>query len=1223
MKSLPQWSATFLLATPFGAWALGLGDIELQSALNQPLRAEIDLTATPEELEGLRVALATRDTFERFNLDRPAWLSDLRFEIRQSGPGRYVVSVTSRQPIPDPFVTMLVEATWPRGRLLREYTVLLDPPVFSPDIGAAPPIRQAEAGAPASPQGGAIARRPEPSPPAAPASAGPATARAAAPAAAPTGSVTDGRYGPVEAAETLWSIATRIRPADVTVNQMMAALYEANPGAFDGNMNVLLRGATLTIPSRDALLARSPAEATALVRSQENAWGGRTGSGSSETAVAAASSTESQQGRLRLLPPSTESVIGASSAGQSASSGAGADDVARLEGEVARLTAELEQNRRLLELRNAELEALQARLADVGAQPVGAEPAASLPATTAGVDLESEQLFVDETPADSPLEDEVGAGTDESVEGAVASAAGAEDAERPAEAEASAAETPAPAPVAVPPARSSAPEPSLVSRVLGALSSPFLLIGLGIGAVLLTAVWYLRNRREDIEDVTGRWDALEAELEDAHRDTESRLEALDDGAHADEHAEPMPAAAGAARAASREEPPVGDIDDSMSSQTVINLDQGDALAEADFHMAYGLYDQAAELVQKALEAEPHRRDLRLKLLEVFFVWGNKDAFRDAARELKAEIGGLPDGDWDKVLIMGKQLCPDDELFAESAAPAEAVDVALEAEGTELDFAFDDKGAGSAVDGLDFDIAATGEHDVSELGLDAVDAGTSDDEIGLDNDDDMLAIGARTAAGLEAALFAGSDDDDDTGRHESGADDVTAALDDDASTTLADATDFAIDDSAATQETPTVESETTGFGEDWAAALGLEDTGTATALEVDSDDGAADGLAPTIETPTIEAAGPEAPTVETPTVETAWADSDAPTMESPWLDPNAAGDDAIDSDAPTMETPWASPESGDETLLVDSGSRWSDDGDAPTIDAAGPEAPTVETPALGLADTASTQHLREASGETTAMPTVEQTDLHSAPSDFTEEIDLEDLGLTVEDLSGLPDDLGVLPDGELGLGDTREQPKLDEDSLLSATGITEVAEDEAIEDIGTAVLGDRDATMLAPPIDDQLVHGSTEVLERDDALSSGDTSLLKMLEGDDVEQAATATDTGLDLDLDDLSAALSAGDTVEQPRSSVESDLFEDRGSTPVDLDVGYETIGSDDPTNTEDLGALDPHTMTEIGTKLDLARAYIDMGDPDGARSILEEVLDEGDAGQRREAQGLIDALAN
>src|SRR5690606_21394921 len=422
----------------------------------------------------------------------------------------------------------------------------------------------------------------------------------------------------------------------------------------------------------------------------------------------------------------------------------------------------------------------------------------------------------------------------------------------------------------------------------------------GIGAVLLTAVWYLRNRREDVEDVTGRWEALEAELSDDGEEPTGQFEALDDGASV---AGPVAATAGTAAVAgkaaagAREEPAAANLDDSISSQTVINLDQGDVLAEADFHMAYGLYDQAAELVQKALEQEPHRRDLRLKLLEVFFVWGNKDAFRDAARDLKAEIGGMPDGDWDKVLIMGKQLCPDDELFAESAAPAEAVDVALEAEGTELDFAFDEKGGGgSAIDGLDFDLASTGEREA----LDA-DAADDDDEIVLGGDDDMLEIGARTAAGLEAALFADSDDDDEkTGKHASGtsdeADEVTG-LDHDALSAFGDATDVDIGDSAPTQETPTVETETGGFGDDWAAALGLEDTGTAAALEVDTEQ-EQDGFAPTVETQTMEAIGPEAPTVETPTVETAWADSESPTMESPWLH-DSAGADTIDSDAPTM------------------------------------------------------------------------------------------------------------------------------------------------------------------------------------------------------------------------------------------------------------------------------------------------------------------------------------
>ena len=263
------------------------------------------------------------------------------------------------------------------------------------------------------------------------------------------------------------------------------------------------------------------------------------------------------------------------------------------------------------------------------------------------------------------------------------------------------------------------------------------------------------------------------------------------------------------------------------------------------------------------------------------------------------------------------------------------------------------------------------------------------------------------------------------------------------------------------------------------------------------------------------------------------------------------------------------------------------------------------------------------------PTVEQSGLNVPASDRTAEIDLDDLGLDVKDIEELPEDLGDLPVAADSETDTREQPVLnadEEDDLLSATGVTQVLHSEEDEQAfgeeedeeeftqrNTAVLGDEDATMLAPSFDDGTMTG-TEVLdgrfEFDD--ESGDTSLVKQLKKDD----------GIDLNLDDLSAALQGGDTVEQPRSSsFGNDVF-GGGDTPVDLDVGRDVLGSDDPTGTEEVSPLDPQTMTEVGTKLDLARAYIDMGDPEGARSILEEVLDEGDPNQRREAQSLIDVLS-
>ena len=244
---------------------------------------------------------------------------------------------------------------------------------------------------------------------------------------------------------------------------------------------------------------------------------------------------------------------------------------------------------------------------------------------------------------------------------------------------------------------------------------------------------------------------------------------------------------------------------------------------------------------------------------------------------------------------------------------------------------------------------------------------------------------------------------------------------------------------------------------------------------------------------------------------------------------------------------------------------------------------------------------------TEAPTVETPALGTTTGEFTAEIDLDDLGLDVKDIEGLPNDLGDLP-----TSDTREQPSLrDDDALLSATGVTKVLhgadvdEDEVSLDSQTSVLEDQDATMLSGTLT------GTEVLEgRRKGDNSGNTSLVKSL--------GVKDDGAVDLDLADLTAALHSADTVEQPRN-FSRDVF-GSGSTPLDLDVGNGAAADDDPTGTEEQ-ALDPQTMTEVGTKLDLARAYIDMGDPEGARSILQEVLDEGDSNQRREAQGLIDAL--
>ena len=146
---------------------------------------------------------------------------------------------------------------------------------------------------------------------------------------------------------------------------------------------------------------------------------------------------------------------------------------------------------------------------------------------------------------------------------------------------------------------------------------------------------------------------------------------------------------GGAEAAAMQGAPVAVDDEVSATGSAVALDQGDPLAEADFHMAYGLYDQAADLVRIAISREPQRRDLQLKLLEVYFVWGNKDQFLQLARELSASRDQASAGEWEKIVIMGRQIAPEDALFASGGAlPGAAsggVDLNLEGGQNRVDF----------------------------------------------------------------------------------------------------------------------------------------------------------------------------------------------------------------------------------------------------------------------------------------------------------------------------------------------------------------------------------------------------------------------------------------------------------------------------------------------------------------------------------------------------------
>ena len=665
------------LMSPSALYALGLGEIRLNSALNQPFDAEIELvSAAQEDLSALQASLASNDTFVRYGLDKPSYLSDFSFRVVRSN-GRDVLRITSPRPVTEPFVTLLVEASWPRGRLLREYTVLLDPPVFSPS----PAASEAPVAAPRATAAPAVPARPAPAAPvaSAPAPSEPRPSRAvAAPLAVEAGSTYRVRPN-----DTLWKIASAANPGPRSeVNRAMVAIYQANPQAFGGNINVLRAGSELAIPTGGDMAAISASAATAEVARQYQMW--RDGS-------AAAAGPAADAGRLRLVTPEQGSATPSTATAVPATPAGDADIQAR----VQQLEAELAEARRLLEVRNAELATLQGGVPADAAAP--GEPAVAEPAPSGEVTPETTEPVAEAPQAVAP--------------------------EPAAEPE----PTPAPPPVAE-------EAPSLLER-LGQywwLLVGLLAAALGIGALL-------RRRRESgaaeesLEEALGRRssDDLRARPTMTARPRESDILVEERQAAEPTVARGAAAVAAAPRAPEPSRKPVT-IDDTLSGEGPASIEASDPLAEADFHMAYGLYDQAADLVQLASKREPQRRDLKLKLLEIFFVWGNRDRFLEVARDLGATRAQAPAGEWDKILIMGKQMAADDPLFAGSVhGSGDSLDMELQRTHASIDMDL----LGGEGPGPDLDLTATAPKVASEGGLDFI----LDEPVrGADEDEGALA-----------------------------------------------------------------------------------------------------------------------------------------------------------------------------------------------------------------------------------------------------------------------------------------------------------------------------------------------------------------------------------------------------------------------------------------------------------------------------------------------------
>ena len=390
------WLAAGLIGLNGTAFGLGLGQIEVNSGLNEPLDAEIRvLSATSQELKGLTAQLATAAAFERVGIDRSQLAQPLTFNVETNLKGESVIRVRTKDLVKDPFLSFLLEVNFASGKLLREYTVLLDPPVFTPAsrsavlvakaLPAAQPEPIAEPTAqvpeiavaevePAAPEpiaepvaetAPALVAEPvevatqaniEPPPPAAPstpeaeaeimaAAAADAASRPAeefVPASAPA----QDQYGPVAAGTTLYQVARELQPGARNQERLILALYRTNPDAFfEQNVNALKRGAILRVPSSAQIDAISVADAQAALSSDNTRWNEyRQAKALNVPRLADLGATQDVAGSPPKAPPSRLELVPPNSGGDGSADRPGSGQNAA-SADAARVTAELNRSK--------------------------------------------------------------------------------------------------------------------------------------------------------------------------------------------------------------------------------------------------------------------------------------------------------------------------------------------------------------------------------------------------------------------------------------------------------------------------------------------------------------------------------------------------------------------------------------------------------------------------------------------------------------------------------------------------------------------------------------------------------------------------------------------------------------------------------------------------------------------------------------------------------------
>ena len=682
--------------------ALGLGEISLDSYLNEPLKAQVDLLNIGGLHEDqIRIRLATSEDFKKMGVDRAYFLTSISFDVEIDDNGRARILISSEDPVLEPYLDFILEARWPSGRLLREYTVLVDPPVFdstTPVVSASSRVAQVDGEPEPAKKNSAVAssssgtrvdvRDSDLAPGQMPSRAFNATT-APAPAS--------GTRYMIHRDDTLWRIASSARPPGASVHQTMLDIQRLNPDAFiDGNINKIKAGYIIYLPTQAEISSGDASQALAEVRSQNEAWReGRASEPDYGSGPSLRISAEPEDGAAAGSAAAT--AVAANTAAMEDIEKAGLERV-ELEERLASMEQQVETLQRIVSLKDDQIAALQGVLADkqdsgdglpaAEARELEAlegeveEAAAAMgepaPGSAVGDGLAVQETIVEETPVVEVEEVTV--------------------AEAPAQVTA----PPQPATPASTPAQDSPGFFSNLWFVLGAI------------VLALLGILFMRRRGKADEGI----DEEPVQTRDVFADVEL----------ADQNLEVEEAAGEALKL---EEETVAELDDSVPGSRgygqrkhdeYVSDEASDALAEAEIYIAYGRYPQAIELLRNALVNDPDNAAYRLKLLQLYMETGNRP---DAMQQL-AELESIGDAEriaaGREALGGGEKPAPREDFATEGSHTKtgllEDVDDTLESDFSDLEI--EEAGQGIALDdeldlSADFeDSDATGEPDEEDL-----------------------------------------------------------------------------------------------------------------------------------------------------------------------------------------------------------------------------------------------------------------------------------------------------------------------------------------------------------------------------------------------------------------------------------------------------------------------------------------------------------------------------